>query len=337
MSKQRLSRKHIVLQRVQHNPERNRRIVCLGGGNAMPKAVLTGLKKQPVSLSVICAMLDTGGSTGRLKKDYKVNSPGDIRRVLLALSNTSPAMKRLFSYRFENGHLKGHSLANLLIIALELTTNNYSKTIKEMRKMLNISHQVFPATLDKSNIFAVLENNKIISGETNIDRPKHNGAIKIKKVFLKPKARAYKPALKAIKEADMIIIGPGDLYSSLAQILLIEGISSAILKSRAKKVYIANLMTKYGETNEFSVKDFSNAIEKLLGGSLDYVIYNNFFPSRKDVKSYIKEYPELLSLAKSEKGLSSQKFIGANLLLRKNIIEHDSLKLSKIIMRILRK
>jgi len=302
----------------------------------MPRTVLTGLKKYPVSLSVICAMLDTGGSTGRLKHDYKITSPGDIKWALLALANTSPAMKDLFSFRFENGQLKGHNFANLLITALELTTNNYSKAIKEMKKMLNVSHQVFPATLDRSNIFAILENGKIISGETNIDRPKHNGKLKIKKVFLRPQAKAYRPALKAIKQADMIVIGPGDLYSSIAQILLTKGIPRAILKSRAKTIYIANLMTKYGETNNFSVKDFADEIEKYLGGSLDHVIYNNLVPSIKEIKTYLKVHPELLSLVKADKNLPSKKFIGANLLLKKELIEHDPAKLSKVIIKLLK-
>ena len=168
-------------------------IVCLGGGNAMPKAVLTGLKKYPLKLSVICAMLDSGGSAGRLRKDYKIVSPGDIRRAFIALANTSPIIKDLFNYRFETGQLKGHNFANLLITALELSTNDYEKTRQELKKILNISHEVLPATLDKSNLYAILENGKIISGETNIDVPKHNKNLKIKKVFIKPKAKALPP------------------------------------------------------------------------------------------------------------------------------------------------
>ncbi|MBA7648597.1 Gluconeogenesis factor [subsurface metagenome] len=187
-----------------------KKIVCLGGGNAMPKAVLAGLKKYPVKLSVICAMLDSGGSAGRLRKDYKIVSPGDIRRSFIALANTSPAIEELFNYRFQVGELKGHNFANLLITALELSTDNYEEVMEEMKKFLKIKHQVLPVTLDKSNLYAVLENGKVISGETNIDVPKHNGKLKIKKVFLKPKTRAYPKALVAIQEADFIVIGPGD-------------------------------------------------------------------------------------------------------------------------------
>jgi uncharacterized cofD-like protein len=308
-------------------------IVCLGGGNAMPKAVLTGLKKYPVKISVICAMLDSGGSAGRLRKEYKILSPGDIRRALIALANTSPVIEDLFNYRFQFGELKGHNFANLLITALEFSTGNYEKTIKEVEKLLNVKHQVLPSTLDKSNLYAVLENGKIISGETNIDIPKHNGSLKIKKVFIKPKARAYPKAVEAIKKADLIVIGPGDLYSSIAQILLVDGIPEAIQKSKAKKVYICNLMTKYGETNNFSVLDFTKKIEEYLGCPLDYVIYNNFIPPKETIKKYKKQHPELLELVKVNHGLTPNKFIGKNLL-KKGAVEHDPSKLAKVLINL---
>ncbi len=312
----------------------SKKIVCLGGGNAMPKAVLQGLKKYPVNLSVICAMLDSGGSAGRLRKDYKIISPGDIRRALIALANTSPAIKNLFNYRFQVGGLKGHNFANLFITALELTTNDYEKTIKEISKVLNVKSKVLPVTLDKADLCALLENGKVIRGEDNIDVPKHNKNLKIKKVFLKPKVNAYPPALEVIKKADLIVIGPGDLYSTLAQILLTKGISEAIQKSKAKKVYICNLMTKYGETNEFKVLDFVNEIEKYLGNELDYVIYNNFTPFPQIIRNYKKKHPELLGMVKINENLPKAKFIGKNLLSKNELIEHSPKKLAKILMKI---
>lgn len=315
--------------------KKSKHIVCLGGGNAMPKAVLAGLKKCPVKLSVICAMLDSGGSAGRLRKDYKVVSPGDIRRSFIALANTSPGIEELFNYRFQAGELKGHNFANLLITALELSTNSYEEVMKEMKKILSIKHQVLPVTLDKSNLYAILENGKVISGETNIDIPKHDGNLKIKKVFLRPKVKPYPKTLRVINEADLIIIGPGDLYSSLAQILLTEGISEAIKKSKATKVYICNLMTKYGETNNFNVLDFAAEIEQYLKGSLDYVIYNNFFPPKERIKNYKKEHPELLSLVEcDEKSAADKKFIGADVLTDNGPIVHDSEKLVKVLLKL---
>jgi len=337
---------------------KKKHIVCLGGGNAMPKAVLAGLKKYPVKISVICAMLDSGGSAGRLRKDYKIVSPGDIRRAFLALANTSPAIENLFNYRFRAGSLKDHNFANLLITALELSTNNYEKTSHEIKRILNIKHEVLPVTLENSEVLAVLENGKIIKGETNIDVPKHNGNLKIKKVYLKPKAMAYPKAIQAIKSADLIVIGPGDLYSSLAQILLIDGISQAIRKSKAKKVYICNLMTKYGETNNFTVPDFTNEIEKYLNQKgdedksssspfavarvLDYVIYNTKKPSEKRLKAFKKKHPELLDLVRFDKkptpyrnAVSGAGFIGTDLLIKSDDIIHDPQKLVKIVLSLL--
>ena len=312
--------------------KRKKKIVCLGGGKAMPDAVLSELKKYPINLSVICSMLDSGGSSGRLRQDYKVVSPGDIRRSFIALAKTSPAILKLLKYRFQKGELKGHNFANLLIVSLFLS-NNPDIATKEMSRILNIEHSVIPATFDNSQICAILENNKIIRGETNIDIPKHDGRLKIKRAFLKPKARAHPKALNALQKADFIIIGPGDLYSSLVQILLVEGISKAIKKSKAKIIYICNPMTKYGETNNFTVLDFVKELEKYLKKELNYVIYNNSVPKKEIVKKYRKKYPALIELVKINKCLPKEKFIGKNLLLKK-LVEYNSKKLTKVIMNL---
>lgn len=313
---------------------RHTHIVCLGGGNAMPKAVLAGLKKYPVKISAICAMLDTGGSAGRLRNDYKISSPGDLRRAFLALANTSPIIENLFNYRFGEGSLEGHNFANLLIASLELSGFNYEKASRFLKKLLNVKHEVIPVTLDDSEIFAVLETGEVIRGETNIDIPKHNGNIKIKQVYLKPKARAYPKALEAILKAHLITIGPGDLYSSLAQILLTEGISQALRKSKAKKIFICNLMTKYGETNNFSVLDFANEIEKYIGGSVDYVLYNTKNPSIKRLEKFKKENPYLLDLVAVNPFLERGKFIGTDILAERGGVIHDSNKLAKAIINL---
>lgn len=301
----------------------------------MPKAVLAGLKKYPVKISAICAMLDSGGSAGRLRKDYKIVSSGDIRRAFLALANTSPVIENLFNYRFQAGDLKDHNFANLLITALELSNNNYEKTSQEIKRILNIKHEVLPVTLENSNLCAVLENGKTIKGETNIDVPKHNGNLKIKKVFLEPKARAYPKTIEVIKSADLIVIGPGDLYSSLAQILLTDGISQAIKKSRAKKVYVCNLMTKHGETNNFTVSDFAKEIEKFLNQEVDMVIYNTRDVSRDRLIRYKKKHPELLEMVKCDKNLvGSKKYRGEDILFDSGDINHDPGKLVKVLLYI---
>lgn len=321
-----------------------KKIVCLGGGNAMPKAVLAGLKKFPeVNLSVICAMLDTGGSAGREREIYKTNiSFGDIRRVFLELSEVSSDVKEAFRVRFKEGPYKGIVIANILGTAVVKQTKDYETTFRVYREILRVpeKYEIFPATLDNANLCAVLENGKKISGEKNIDKPKHKKNLKIRKTFLQPKAKIYSKAKKAIGRADLIVIGPGDLYSTLSQILLVQGMARAIQKSKAKKVYICNLMTKSGETNNFSVLDFTKEIEKYLGIELDYVIYNTKIPSEQRLKKYRKEEPALMDLVRfgSEgKNLSySKKFIGENLLSSSMEIIHDPNKLAKIILKLCR-
>ena len=310
-------------------------VVCLGGGSGMPKAVLTGLRRFPVRIKAICAMLDSGGSSGRLRRDYGVLAPGDLRRALLALADTSPLMENLFNYRFELGELQGHSFANLFIVALELVTNDYAKTVDEMRHLLSVEHEVLPATLDIANICAVLEDGQVIRGETDIDVPKHDGNLKVKDVFLQPQARAFPAALEAIGEADLIVIGPGDLYSTLMQILLTQGMSEAIVQSRAKTVYVCNLMTKHGETNGFSVHDFCREIERYLGASMDYVLYNSRLPESSRLANYTQQHSELLNMVETQEDLAENKYLGRDLLLDEGAIEHDPEKVAEVLMALL--
>lgn len=308
-----------------------KKVVCIGGGNAMPKVVLEGIKKYPLHISVISGMLDSGGSSGRLRKQYKTVSPGDIRRAFVSLSNVQDSLKEVFGYRFNKGELKGHNLGNLIIMAMWLTGNKNG--LENIHRLLGIKHKVLPSTLDFSNIYARLENGKIIAGETNIDVAKHDGNLKIKKVFLKPKPKAFPETIKEIKKADMIVFGPGDLYSSLIQILLVEGISEAIRKSKAKKLYIANLMTKYGETNDYTIKDFSDKVEEYLGSNFDFVLCNDKF-DKKVEKAYKKKYPVFLEQVKINEGLDSKKYILKSLI-KKDLIEHDPNKVAKQINKIL--
>lgn len=308
-----------------------KKIACLGGGNGMPKTVLAGLKKYPVSLSVISATLDTGGSAGRLRKGFKTGiSFGDIRRAALALSEADAETKKYFASRDWDGHV----VANVFCTAVAAATGSLEKAIDKLKERLKVPsrHKLLPVTLDDANICAVLENGETVVGETNIDIPKHNGKLKIEKVYLAPPAKAYPKAIEAIKEADLIIIGPGDLYSSLAHVLLVEGIPGALKKAKAKKVYICNLMTKYGETNNFTVADFTREVEKFIGTKLDYVIYNTRRPDSERTSLYKKEHPELLEVVENKN--NDARFIGENLIFPLGPIVHDPNKLAKIILSI---
>lgn len=313
------------------------KIVCLGGGNAMPKAVLEGLKKYPVQISVISAMLDSGGSAGREREYFKTKvSFGDFRRAALTLAGVSPENKERFASRYKEGPLADHVPANIYCTSAVVTSDNFKKAVadleKDIKEDLEIppQHRLLPATLNDATLCAELDNGEVIRGEGNIDVPQHDGKLGIKRIFLEPEVKANPKALQAIKKADLIVIGPGDLFSSLAQILLVKGIPEAIKESKAKKVYVCNLMTKYGETNNFSVSDFVGEIEKLLGRSLDHVLYNNVFHSEELVKKHKKKHPELLELVRVDESLPRDKFLGANLV-KEDSIEHNPKRLAEIL------
>jgi uncharacterized cofD-like protein len=315
--------------------------VCFGGGNALPKAVLCVLKKYPVKITSITSMLENGGSTGQLRQDFNILPAGDISRHLIALSNAPKWKKELFYSRFgrekfPGGHV-GHRFGTVFISLLEFTLKDFERALEFTHEFLELKkHRALPATLKKTHLWATLENGKTIKGEDEIDVPKkHSPKLKIKKIFLNPKAKAYKPALKAIQKADLIIIGPGDLYSSLIPCLLPEGMRKAFKKSKGKKTLIVPIMTKKGETQGFSVLDFVNETEGYMESDLDYVVFNTFYPSKKRSKSYKKSHPELLDLVKLDKHLPRKKFIGKSLLLKKGPVEHDPNKIVKTLINLI--
>lgn len=299
---------------------RLKKIVCFGGGNALPKVILSELKKHPVRITSVTSMTESGGSTGQLRKGLDILPPGDISRHLVALSQGPQWKKDLFYSRFgeekfPGGHI-GHRFGTVFIAGLEYLFKDFERALQLTSSFLEIKkHQALPVTLGKTHIWAVLENNQVIKGEDEIDIPKkHNPKLKIKKVFLKPKVRAYPPVLKAIKEADTVVIGPGDLYSSLIPCFLPAGMRGTIKRSKAKKVLVCNTMNKLGETNGFEVMDFVKEIEKYLGCSLDFVLYNTEIPGKNIFREYKKKKPAVLGLVRAGKGLDKKKFIGKNFL-----------------------
>ncbi len=309
-----------------------KKIVTIGGGTGT-FVLLSGLKKYPVKISAIVSMADDGGSTGVLREEFGILPPGDIRRALVALSSAEELLAKLFSYRFQEGSLKGHSFGNLLITALERITGSFERAVEEAGKILHISGEVIPVTLSNTRLEAELENGEIIKGETNIDIPKHNGKLKIKKVWLHPKALVNKKAVSAIKNADLIVLGPGDLYTSTIPNLLVRGIVEAIQKSRAKKVFVCNLMTKFGETTGFQASDFLKVIEDYLGKNiLDYFIFNSKKPTPTRLRKYAKEKAKLVEYKKTDfagKGIS---VIKGDFLREKGFIRHSSKKLAGILI-----
>ena len=283
-------------------------------------------------------MADDGGSTGLIREEFGILPPGDIRRVLVALSSSdNKIVSELFNYRFKEGtSLKGHSVGNLLLTALERITGSFDKAVKEAVRILNVKGEVIPVTLENTRLCAELEDGTIIVGETNIDIPKHNGVLRIKKVFLRPSVSSNDDARKAIKRADVIVLGPGDLYTSILPNLLVEGIVSAIKLSFAKVIYVVNIMTKFGETNGFSASDFVGVIEQYLSkGVIDYCVVNIERPKGKVLERYKKERDEFVKFDKKFLKANGMRVVSGRFLRRGQFLRHDPRRLAKALSRVI--
>jgi len=320
------------------------KIVVIGGGTGTFVA-LSGLKRYPVDLSAIITMMDSGGSSGRLRDELGVLPPGDVRQCLVALAKSSRLLREMFNYRFESGGLKGHTFGNIFLSTLTKTTGSMKKAIEEVGKILRIQGRVVPVTYAKSDLCVKLADGKVIEGETHIDEVENREKrAKIVRAFLKPQISANPDAKEAIKEADIIVIGPGDLYTSIIPNLLVKGISAAIKQSKAQKIYVLNLMTKYGQTTSYTAKDHIDDLIKYLGEDvLDTILVNTKTPS-KETLAWYEDYDE--HPVKDDLKTEIPVVIRKNLLkdvmmgndssdnLRRSIIRHNSEKLAETIMEI---
>jgi uncharacterized cofD-like protein len=257
-----------------------KRIVVIGGGTGN-HTTLSGLKKKDCDMTAVVSMSDDGGSSGRLRDELGQLPPGDIRQCLVALAaddGVSAQLRKLFNYRFTaGGGLNGHSFGNLFLSALTEITGDAASAIIKASRMLRIKGRVLPVTLTKCVLKARLTDSTEISGESNIDLRKEKLDIPIDYVFLEPKAYPYAPVLEAIANADAIIIGPGDIYTSVLPNLLVEDVAETILRSKAIKIFVCNLMTKPGESDGFKASDFLRTVSDYLcsAGSIDYCLVNN--------------------------------------------------------------
>ncbi|XJZ26888.1 uridine diphosphate-N-acetylglucosamine-binding protein YvcK [Bacillota bacterium Lsc_1132] len=252
---------------------RQPRIVIVGGGTGLP-VLLRGLKQYPVDITAIVTVADDGGSSGRLRDDLHIPPPGDIRNVLAALSDVEPLIEEMFQHRFQTSNeLSGHSLGNLILAAMTSITGNFVHAIQEMSKVLNVHGKVLPAANQSVVLHAELEDGTIVSGESKIP---FSGK-KIHKVFLTPDDIQPLPeTIQAIVQADLIIIGPGSLYTSILPNLLVPKLGEEVCRSHAKKVYICNLMTQAGETHGFTASDHVKAIyDHMNCAFIDTILVNN--------------------------------------------------------------
>lgn len=323
---------------------KKKKVVVIGGGTGT-FVILTGLRKYSVNLTAIIGMMDSGGSTGRLRDQLGVLPPGDLRQALVALSDSQQIWRDLFVYRFENGDLRGHNFGNIFLSALEKTTGSIEEAIDLASFILNVRGEVVPVTFDQCDLCVELEGGRVIEGESHIDEPKEmEERARILKAYLQPQVQPNKKALEQIKNADLIVIGPGDLYTSIIPNLLVDGVSKAILGSAARKVFVMNLMTKYGQTTNYSASDHIEDLEKYLGaGVLDVVLVNNKIPKEEVLDWYLGSN-EVVVTDDLGKGSSELEIVRSDLLnetvvekteadeVRRSIIRHDSEKLARALL-----
>jgi uncharacterized cofD-like protein len=249
------------------------RVVIIGGGTGLP-VLLRGLKQYPLDITAIVTVADDGGSSGRIREDLDIPPPGDIRNVLAALSDVEPLVEEMFQHRFKTSNeLSGHALGNLILAAMTSITGNFVHAIQEMSKVLNVRGKVLPAANHNVILHAEMEDGTIVSGESKIP---FSGK-RIHRVFLTPEVIKPLPeTILAIRQADLIVIGPGSLYTSILPNLLVPKLGEEVCRARAKKVYICNLMTQAGETHDFTASDHVKAIYDHMNDSfINTILVNN--------------------------------------------------------------
>lgn len=323
---------------------RSFRIVALGGGTGL-STLLRGLKEHVVrrtdehasaerpiaDLAAIVTVTDDGGSSGRLRRENRMLPPGDIRNCMVALSKDEALLGRLFQYRFHAGRgLVGHNFGNLFLAALTHVTGDFTEAIRVSGKVLAIRGRIFPSTLSFVHLVATLENGRIVHGETRITASRSP----IKKLSLSPRrVRPLPKAVEAIRQADLILLGPGSLYTSILPNLLIPEIANAIARSKAPRVYIANLMTQPGETAGYALADHLRAIQKHVSHRvIDWVVANRQPVSPEVAKRYRADGAEPVAVDLPALQKLGYRVILDNLLEEHGVIRHNTRRLSRLLV-----
>jgi uncharacterized cofD-like protein len=332
------------LKEKKREPEQGLRVVALGGGTGL-SALLRGLKnhvvrrsdqhatpERPITdLVAIVTVTDDGGSSGRLRRENRMLPPGDIRNCMVALSKDEALMGRLFQYRFASGRgLRGHNFGNLFLTALTHVTGDFAEAVRESSKVLATRGRIFPSTLTNVHLAATLANGKKVAGETRISRSE----VPIRKIQLVPRGvRPLPSALEAIQDADLILLGPGSLYTSVIPNLLIPEIAKAIAKSRAPRVYIANLMTQPGETTNYTLSEHLAAIEAHVDRRVvDSVVANRRTVSPEVARRYREEGATQVAVDYDKIKKMKINLVMDNLLEEHGVIRHNSPRLAKLLV-----
>lgn len=318
------------------------KVVVIGGGTGL-SILLMGLKKFTSNITAIVTVADNGGGSGILREDLGMLPPGDIRACLLALANTEPSMEKLLQYRFTEGILKGQNFGNLLIAAMNEIHGSFEMAIRETSNVLAVTGKVLPMTLENVQLCAVLEDGNIIKGESDIPLDAINLCSKIDYVYMEPRiSYPLDESIDAINQADIIVLGPGSLYTSVIPNLLVNNIVDVIYNAKAPKVYISNVMTQPGETESYSLLDHVYGILKhSTGDFLDYVIGNTEEIPIDILEKYIMDGSKPVLIGEGDEEILKSKgiqLIGSNLIdIEKDYIRHDNIHLSEILMDIAQK
>ena len=313
--------------------ERGSNVVTIGGGTGL-SVLLHGLKNYSSNITAIVTVADDGGSSGRLRQEFNMLPPGDIRNCLVALADAEPLMRKLFQFRFEEGdYLKGHSFGNLFITAMSKVTGDFEEAIKQSSKVLAIRGKVIPSTLSKIRLVAEHKNGEVTAGESKISE----GRNPIKRVFLEPdKCEATEEALLAIREADVIILGPGSLYTSIIPNLLINGIYQEVSRSKVLKIYICNVMTQPGETDNYKASDHLKAlIRHSTPEIINTCIINTGSVPEALLKRYKEERADIVEPDRDTIQKMGYRVIGANIISATDYIRHNADKLSRLVMNLI--
>ncbi len=307
------------------------KICTIGGGTGL-SALLVGIKEYTSNITAIVTVADDGGSSGLLREEFDILPPGDIRNCLVALAETEPLMRELFQFRFDrDSHLKGHNFGNLFITAMTKLTGDFEKALEASSKVLAIRGKVIPSTLSKVKLSARFKDGDFIEGETNIPKKEKE----IERVFLNPMCSANPKALESIKSADIIILGPGSLFTSIIPNLLIKELTEEIVRSKALKVFICNIMTQHGETDNFTASQHLKAlIEHSHPKIVDVCVVNTQNIPEELLEKYAKEmsFPVKPDVEEIEK--MGYKTATADLVLISDYVRHDPKKLAQKIMEV---
>jgi uncharacterized cofD-like protein len=317
------------------------KLVTIGGGSGQ-FALLSGLRNlDGINITAVVSMVDSGGSTGRLRDELGILPPGDVLKCILALSPHHDIARTLFLKRFvKDRRLKGHNAGNMLLTMLSQYTGSFPSGVQALGEILDIKGTILPVTIDKATLVAELTDGSHIYGETAIDIPRGTQREKIRSVFLVPhhsdSISVYPPVIKAIKGADYVIIGPGDLFTSIIPNLIVPGVREALQETSAKILYIINIMTKFGETHNFSGLDFIKKLEESIERQVDGIIYNSEKPDKKLIGQYMEQKAEFVEIDEGDDCWGKRSIYASNMLdITGNIVRHHSKKLAVLIQEII--